>query len=99
MFRFFVVAVFMFGLLSSGLSFAMGEATNGSLLVKVIPRGAEVVINDRVVGKAPLLLTKVPKGKVWVQARLNGYRTWGKSVDISESEKNTVTLILARSLK
>ncbi|MBF0194812.1 MAG: PEGA domain-containing protein [Magnetococcales bacterium] len=75
------------------------KARDGSLLVKVIPRGAEVMIKDRVVGKAPVLINNIRPGRVWVQARLPGYRMWGKNVMVLETEKNVVTLILARSLR
>ncbi len=75
------------------------EPARGSLLVKVIPRGAEVLINDNVVGTAPVLVKNLRPGRVRVQARLPGYRSWGKDVMVLELEKNAVTLILARSLR
>jgi hypothetical protein len=97
--RFCLVLFLTFGYISPGVSDTLEKAQNGSLLVKVIPRGAEVMIKDRVVGKAPVLINNIRAGRVWVQARLPGYRLWGKNVMVLETEKNVVTLILARSLR
>ncbi|MBF0445698.1 MAG: SUMF1/EgtB/PvdO family nonheme iron enzyme [Magnetococcales bacterium] len=80
-------------------SLGAGEEVGASLLVKVIPRGAEVLIDDQVVGVAPILVEKVRPGVVQVRARLSGYRSWGKRITIQPWEKNVVTLILARSLR
>ncbi|MBF0381830.1 MAG: PEGA domain-containing protein [Magnetococcales bacterium] len=94
-----IVLLLIVGYVSPGQSDTLEQAQNGSLLVKVIPRGAEVIIKDRVVGNAPVLVTNIRPGRVWVEARLPGYRSWGKNVMVLETEKNVVTLILARSLR
>ncbi|MBF0453964.1 MAG: PEGA domain-containing protein [Magnetococcales bacterium] len=94
-----------FAVLSVVLSFsafpARGAVGNisggGSLLVKVVPRGAEVLVDDQVVGVAPIQIDKIRPGRVQVRARLPGYRSWGKSVVIHEKETTAVTLILSRS--
>jgi hypothetical protein len=97
--RLCAVVVFAAILTFSSLSDAVDGVANGSLLVKVIPRGAEVLINDQVVGNAPILIKNIRPGRVRVQARLPGYRSWGKSIMVLELEKNVVTLILAKSLR
>ena len=97
--RFLLVLLIIVGYISPGMSDTLEKAENGSLLIKVIPRGAEVMIKDRVVGEAPVLIKNIRPGRVWVQARLPCYRLWGKNVMVLETEQNVVTLILARSLR
>ncbi|MBF0448103.1 MAG: PEGA domain-containing protein [Magnetococcales bacterium] len=80
-------------------SLAADESASGSLSIRVIPRGAEVLINNQVVGHAPLLLEGLRPGLVQVRARFPGYRSWGKSVTIVANEKNRVSLILSRALR
>ena len=68
----------------------------GSLLVKTIPRGAEILLNGRSMGTAPLLLQGVPTGTTRLKAHHSGYRPWGKVVRIKPGERHEVILILAR---
>jgi hypothetical protein len=97
--RYCLTAVFLFCLGCYSSLNAAESVPNGSLLVKVIPRGAEVLINDQVVGMAPVIINNIRPGRVRVQARLPGYRPWGKSLTVLDTEKNVVTLILARSVR
>ncbi|MBF0447304.1 MAG: PEGA domain-containing protein [Magnetococcales bacterium] len=80
-------------------SLAADDGASGSLSIKVIPRGAEVLINNEVVGHAPLMLENLRPGPVQIRARFPGYRSWGKSVTIVAHEKNQVSLILSRALR
>jgi hypothetical protein len=97
--RFHTFIVVIVVALSFSAASGVAEAANGSLLIKVVPRGAEVLINNNIVGKAPVLVDNLRPGRVRVQARLPGYRSWGKNVMVLEMEKNVVTLILSRSLR
>lgn len=72
------------------------EDSMGSLKVKTIPRGAEIIINGRHVGKSPLLLDPFKTGTARVKARLPGYRPWDNSIRVRLGERSEMVLILAR---
>ena len=68
----------------------------GSLWVKTVPRGAEILINGRNVGKSPIILEGVGTGTVRVKARYESYRPWGRSVKVEPDSRSKVVLILAK---
>ena len=62
----------------------------GTLAVYSQPRGANVFLNGRRVGKTPLLLDEMPAGSRAVRVQLDGYSTWSQGVRIVANESTTV---------
>ncbi|MBF0133125.1 MAG: PEGA domain-containing protein [Magnetococcales bacterium] len=77
---------------------AMADDNKGvetTLLVKVIPRGAEVLVNGVPMGIAPFLIKKPPLGQVSLRARHMGYRSLTRNFEIVANQNNVATLIMA----
>ncbi|MBF0148010.1 MAG: PEGA domain-containing protein [Magnetococcales bacterium] len=66
-----------------------------TLLIKVIPRGAEVLVNEIVMGNAPFLIKKPPTGPIDLRARHMGYRSLGRRFNVIANKNNVAILILA----
>jgi len=62
----------------------------GTLAVYSQPRGANVFLNGRRVGKTPLLLDEMPAGSRAVRLQLDGYSAWSQGVRIVANESTTV---------
>ncbi|MEO5378733.1 MAG: PEGA domain-containing protein [Magnetococcus sp. DMHC-6] len=77
---------------------AWSEAS-GALIIKTIPRGAEILLNDRPIGIAPILVQGVPPGTIQIKAHHPGYRPWSKTVQVIPGEETKVTLVLAQPLQ
>jgi hypothetical protein len=59
----------------------------GSLHVTSHPSGAQVFIDDDLIGTAPLLLSNVAAGSRRVRVELSGYKPWTTSVQIEPSTR------------
>jgi len=68
----------------------IGYAPQGTLAVYSQPRGANVFLNGRRVGKTPLLLDEMPAGSRAVRLQLDGYSAWSQGVRIVANESTTV---------
>jgi hypothetical protein len=62
----------------------------GALRVNSQPRGASVFINERYVGRTPMVLRSLPVGSRAVRLRLDGYAPWSRGVNIVANEFTTV---------
>jgi hypothetical protein len=71
-------------------------ATNstGSLQVASRPAGAQVFVDDNLIGTTPLLLSNVAAGSKRLRIELSGYQIWTTSVQIEPSERFRVAVSL-----
>jgi serine/threonine protein kinase len=71
-------------------------ATNstGSLQVASRPSGAQVFVDDTLIGTTPLLLSKVAAGPRSLRIELSGYKIWTTSVQIEPSARFRVSASL-----
>jgi hypothetical protein len=69
------------------------EATDsaGSLQVATRPSGAQVFVDDSLIGTTPLLLSNIEAGSKRLRIELSGYKTWATSVRIEPSARSRVS--------
>jgi hypothetical protein len=70
-----------------------GEAV-GALDVESRPIGAQVFLDDTLVGTTPFASARVPAGKHSIRLEYTGYRQWESSVSIMRNERNRITASL-----
>jgi len=63
----------------------------GSLQVTSHPSGAQVFVDDDLIGTAPLLLSNVAAGSRRLRVELSGYKIWTRSVQIEPSARVRVS--------
>jgi serine/threonine protein kinase len=68
--------------------------SNGSLQVASRPSGAQVFVDDSLIGTTPLLLSNVAAGSKSLRIELSGYKIWTKSVRIEPSARLRVSASL-----
>ena len=61
---------------------AASTNSTGSLQVTSRPSGAQVFIDDNLIGTTPVLLSEVAAGSRLLRVELSGYRIWTTSVQI-----------------
>jgi hypothetical protein len=66
----------------------------GSLQVASRPSGAQVFVDDSLIGTTPLLLSNVGAGLKRLRIELSGYKTWATSVQIEPSARFRVSATL-----
>jgi hypothetical protein len=68
-------------------------ATNktGSLQVASRPSGAQVFVDDSLIGTTPLLVSEVAAGSKRLRIELSGYKIWTTSVQIEPSARARVS--------
>ena len=66
----------------------------GSLQVASHPAGAQVFVDDNLIGTTPLLIPNVAAGSRRLRIDLSGYKAWTKSVQIEPSERSRVSVSL-----
>jgi len=59
----------------------------GALAVNSMPNGASVFVNDRPVGRTPLVLNGMPTGSRVVRVELEGYRRWSSAVSVVANQR------------
>jgi len=71
-------------------------ATNstGSLQVASRPSGAQVFVDDNLIGTTPLLLSEVAAGPKSLRIELSGYKIWRRSILIEPSARSRVSASL-----
>jgi len=52
-----------------------------------MPNGASVFVNDRPVGRTPLVLNDMPTGSRVVRVELKGYRRWSSAVSVVANQR------------
>jgi eukaryotic-like serine/threonine-protein kinase len=68
--------------------------TTGSLQVASRPSGAQVFVDDSLIGTTPFLLSNVETGSKRLRIELSGYKSWEKSVQIEPSARSRVSASL-----
>jgi PEGA domain len=63
----------------------------GSLQVATRPSGAQVFVDDSLIGTTPLLLSNVEAGSKRLRIELPGYKTWATSIQIEPSARSRVS--------
>jgi hypothetical protein len=66
----------------------------GSLQIASRPSGAQVFVDDNLVGTTPLLVTNVASGSRRLRLELSGYQTWTTSVQVEPSARFRVSASL-----
>ena len=66
----------------------------GSIFVDTRPRGAEVWLDQHLVGESPMLIQSVSAGAHEVEFRYAGYRDWVTTVEVGSSVQARVTASL-----
>jgi len=66
----------------------------GGLVLNSTPAGAEVVVNGKVVGQTPVVLSDLPVGSRALIVRRDGYSPWSTSVRIVANQRTTVQATL-----
>ncbi|MFC2170738.1 PEGA domain-containing protein, partial [Calditrichota bacterium] len=69
------------------------------LKIDTSPVGADIVLNGRYFGKAPIVLSSVKPGKNTITARIDGYFTWEKDIEFQEGENQTIEIEMKPDLK
>jgi hypothetical protein len=73
---------------------APADPVTGALRVESRPAGAQVFVDDRLVGVTPLLVPDVAAGSRVVRIELPGYRRWTTSVSVGSGEQVRVAASL-----
>jgi hypothetical protein len=73
---------------------AAATDSTGSLQVASRPSGAQVFIDDNLIGTTPLLLSNVATGSRHLRVELSGYKIWTTSVRIEPSARRRVSASL-----
>jgi hypothetical protein len=82
---------------SAPASSARGPATGpGSLNVQSRPTGAQVFVNDQLIGSTPLAIPSMPEGSATVRIEMEGYQTWTTTVHVNAGEPARVNASLDR---
>ena len=68
--------------------------STGSLQVASRPSGAQVYVDDTLIGTTPLLLSNVATGSRRLRVELSGYKVWTTSVQIEPSGRRRVSASL-----
>ncbi len=67
----------------------------GSILAETRPPGAEVWLDQRLVGETPMSIPAVPAGAHRIEFRLDGYRIWTTTVEVAPATQARVAASLA----
>ena len=68
--------------------------STGSLQVASRPAGAQVFVDDNLIGTTPLLLSDIAAGPRSLRIELSGYKTWRRSILIEPSARYRVSASL-----
>ena len=68
--------------------------STGSLQVASRPSGAQVYVDDNLIGTTPLLLSNVAAGSRHLRVELSGYKVWTTTVQIEPSGRRRVSASL-----
>jgi hypothetical protein len=66
----------------------------GALALSSNPEGAQVVLNGKVVGETPVVLSDLPVGSRALVVRREGYSPWSASVRVVANQRTTVRATL-----
>jgi hypothetical protein len=83
-----------FELVPSAGAAARGAKAAASLRVESRPPGANVLVDDRLVGKTPLQVGDLGPGEHAVRLELDGYSAWTASVNLKAGESRRLAASL-----
>jgi hypothetical protein len=69
-------------------------SATGSLHVASRPSGAQVFLDDNLVGTTPFLVSNVAAGPRQLRIELSGYKPWSRSVEIEATARSRVSATL-----
>jgi serine/threonine protein kinase len=72
------------------------RGSTGTILVQSRPAGAQVFVNDRLIGSTPLAIPELPAGPTAVRIEMDGYQPWVTTVGVKAGERVVVTASLDR---
>ena len=75
----------------------VGQQFVGDLTIESQPAGATVLLNQRPVGKTPVLLTTLPTGSYVLWIEREGYNRWTAAVLVSAVNKTRINAKLERA--
>lgn len=70
------------------------KSKTGSLQVASRPSGAQVFVDDELIGTTPLLLSDVVAGPKRLRVELSGYKIWSRSVQVEPKARSRVAATL-----
>ena len=71
-------------------------AENGRIILKSVPDGADVYVDDAFVGNTPATL-KLPSGKHTIKVAQNGYAAWSKGVSVFAGSEVNLSATLEKN--
>ena len=74
---------------------AAAQVAVGSIRAETRPPGAEVWLDERLVGETPASIPDVPAGAHRIEFRLDGYRPWTTTVEVAPETQARVAASLA----
>ena len=74
---------------------AAAQVAVGSIRAETRPPGAEVWLDERLVGETPASIPDVPAGAHRIEFRLDGYRPWTTTVEVTPETQARVAASLA----
>ena len=77
----------------------LGSRPHGSLALTSSPSYAEVYVNGSFMGVTPLVLPKLLEGRHYLRLERDGYRPWGKVVDVVARTENLDSAALKPTLR
>jgi serine/threonine protein kinase len=89
-------AATMFNLRASGTRADGSAGLTGRIRVESRPSGAQVFVNDRLVGSTPFSMPEVLAGPVTVRIEFDGYQPWTTTVRVNDGEQARVAASLER---
>lgn len=66
---------------------AVSAASTGGLFAITRPIGAQVFLDDKLIGTTPLFLSGVAEGRHAIRLELSGYKPYASSIDIKPNER------------
>jgi eukaryotic-like serine/threonine-protein kinase len=66
----------------------------GALALSSSPEGAEVILNGKVVGETPVVLSDLPVGARTIVVRQDGYAPWSASIGVVANQRTNVRATL-----
>jgi hypothetical protein len=74
---------------------ASHDSDKGKIVVTTVPDGAEVYVDDDLVGNAPATL-RLPSGKHTVKVSQQGYKPWTKQLSVFGGSETTLKASLEK---
>ncbi|GAX59732.1 hypothetical protein SCALIN_C04_0220 [Candidatus Scalindua japonica] len=70
------------------------QQITGSVSVNSEPSGASIIIDGKISGITPEIITDIKPGKYLLEASLKGYEKWSEKIEVAADKENTVTALL-----